>query len=136
MFVDAESGTFVLRTEGFGVQSGLPGSANVSRQDGFALVTINFTADATAVEEALEALYGAEGLFVVEDRTAENVTYTITTGGDQAGLDFPQLRWGETRETTGLVADLGEPEVKDGAIIRVADTGDNTAEQGPGDNER
>ncbi|MDG1365231.1 MAG: FlgD immunoglobulin-like domain containing protein [Akkermansiaceae bacterium] len=54
----------------------------------------------------LNTLLGSTGIDVGKYRdSAQNVTYTVTFGGDLAGRDMEQLKWSETVDTSNLVAD-------------------------------
>jgi hypothetical protein len=107
IFVQAKSGTYKLRTEGFGIEAGLPVTANVARYAGYALVTLDYSLLATQVAGRLTELYGFSDLKVKENRTDKNVTYTLIFIREKAGTDFAQLVWGESREETGLIPNLG-----------------------------
>jgi Ca2+-binding RTX toxin-like protein len=105
--VQAQGGTYQLRLDGFGAETGLHESAHILRETGYALLTLDFLADAATVKARLEALYGLSGIEVSEARTDGEVTYTIVFGGAAAGVNLPQPRWAETRATTFLVPGLG-----------------------------
>src|SRR6185295_10483120 len=64
--VQAASGTYQLRVDGFGSETGLPETATVLRETGFGLVTLDFLANAATVKAALEALYGFGDIGVTE----------------------------------------------------------------------
>ena len=56
----------------------------------------------------LNTLLGSTGIHVGKYRdSAQNVTYTVTFGGDLAGRDMEQLKWSETVDTSNLIADKG-----------------------------
>lgn len=66
---------------------------------------LNYDLSATQLASALNALLNSTGIRVEKYRnTSKTVTYTITFGGDLAGQNVGSLAWGETAETTGLVA--------------------------------
>jgi len=97
---------------------------NVTRSgDGYALVTLDYSLDAEQLQERLQALYGFEGINVEESRAPRDVTYTITFFRNQAGIDFDQIEWNETRQTTGLIPSPGASvnvltdTIRDGALV-------------------
>ncbi|MDE0810591.1 MAG: hypothetical protein OSB69_14905, partial [Alphaproteobacteria bacterium] len=60
---------------------------------------------AERLQAALNASFGSTGIRVEEYRDSfKTVTYTITFGGDLAGRNMEELAWGETLESTGLIA--------------------------------
>ena len=130
VFVQAASGTYRLRTPGYGTETGLPDTTTdfVERGAGFALVTLDYGMDDEAVAERLRALYGFDDLKVSSIRTGVDVTHRVTFIRGQAGVDHAPLEWGETRETTGLVAGLGASTdvrvatLRDGALTTERDT--------------
>ncbi len=79
----------------------------VTRGDGYAMVTVDYDMGDDALRSRLQSLYGFEGIRVAEGRTAGNVTYTISFVDGQAGIDFDQIEWAETREETGLIPGRG-----------------------------
>ncbi|GAF85233.1 unnamed protein product, partial [marine sediment metagenome] len=114
VIIDRQGGDFVTRLE----------AQNVTRSgDGYALVTLDYSLNAEQLQERLQALYGFEGISVEESRAPRDVTYTITFFRDQAGIDFDQIEWDETRETTGLIPSPGASvnvltgTISDGALV-------------------
>ena len=104
VFVQAASGTYRLRTDGFGIESELGNTDGVYRFAGYAEVTLDFEMTLGEVQDALRALYGSVEIEVTEVRTPDDVTYTIAFLRTLAGRDFAQLVWGDTRGTTSLIA--------------------------------
>ena len=99
---------------------------SVSRGDGYALGTFNYNMTAAEVQSRLQALYGFDGITVTASRTANDATYVITFVREQAGINFEQIEWGESRETTGLI-----PRANSSAEVRVG-----TIQDGATDNAR
>ena len=128
MTIEAAGGTYQLRTDGFGIESGLAGFPHVVRGDGFAVVTLDYLATAEQVRARLLDLYGFKGIEVTETRTATTVTYRFTFVRAQAGRNLPPLRWAESRELTGLVPAVGSlvdvqtATIKDGYALNTVQT--------------
>jgi Ca2+-binding RTX toxin-like protein/phage tail sheath gpL-like len=102
LFIQAASGTYVLKASGYGIEIGLPDTPYITREDGYALVTLDYDMDAAELESVLEEVYGSMGVRVLAERLSGNVTYRITFGGDLAGENITELTWAEDRDTTGL----------------------------------
>jgi len=110
LYVRAAGGTYQLRINDLGIGSGLLDSANVTRHESYALVSLSYDMSATDMQLRLEELYGVADIQV----TRSDLYYTITFAGDNSGLDFAELVWNETRETTGLI-----PAVDESVDVRV-----------------
>jgi Ca2+-binding RTX toxin-like protein len=117
--VDAAGGTYKLRTKGFGTKAGFhydPAAPYIARDETFALLTLDFDADAEEVAARLTTLYGfpAGSVTVEKTVTATGVAYRITFGGEVSGRNMPQLEWAETAFTSGLIPapDQTWPEVR------------------------
>jgi Ca2+-binding RTX toxin-like protein len=132
--VDAASGAYKLRTNGFGTKAGFrydPAAPYIARDETFALVTLDFTSSPAEVASRLTKLYGfPAGSIVVEEtvRTSTRVSYKVTFGGEVSGRNMPPLQWAETEFTTALVpapetpADVRMVTLKDGHTVNNAQT--------------
>ncbi|HXG49762.1 MAG TPA: hypothetical protein VNO52_19245, partial [Methylomirabilota bacterium] len=127
-FVRAASGTYRLRTAGFGTDAGFASSAHVFRLADSAEVTLDYSLTADEVAARLRILYGSADIVVTENRTATNVTYTVAFVRTLAGQDFAQLEWGDTRTTTLLVpneeasVDVQTSTLRDGTVMPYRNT--------------
>ena len=113
VYVQAGGGTYVLRANGFGTETGLPNFTStvagktivVTRQAGYALVTLGFNLDEADFELAMPKVYGSTSVHVRKNPASSGYgyeTYTITWGGVLAGQDIPALVWAETLKSNGL----------------------------------
>ncbi|MBK8118776.1 MAG: hypothetical protein IPK39_05800 [Sulfuritalea sp.] len=91
--VDRNGGAFETRLE----------SGAISRREGYADITLDYSLSATQMQAQLRALYGFDDLVVEAARNSGDVTYTVTFVRNQAGIDQQQIRWTETAQRTGLV---------------------------------
>ncbi|MCH7628087.1 MAG: hypothetical protein IH997_05145, partial [Proteobacteria bacterium] len=127
IFVQAASGTFRLRTEGFGTASGLPDTATdqITRGDGFAEVTLDFALSADQVRDRLIDLYGFSDILVSETRTIVDVTFIVRFVDLQAGIDFAQLEWDNDRSdlvaNPNASANVETATVRDGRTAPIAE---------------
>lgn len=103
-----------------GGSSGQPSGLYTVTAPGVGSVELNFSMSAAQVQSALVTLYGFADLRVRETRTANDVTYLVSFGGAQSGLDLPQLA---ITETGKLVAALDKTvassfdTVRNGAVV-------------------
>ena len=99
--VQAKTGLYLLRVEGFGRDYfdkvdhdlSLDDGLKVQRDDDNAAVTVDYDATAAELAAALNQLFGYTGITVVEERdeTTETVMYAITFGGVEIGRNVPTL---------------------------------------------
>ena len=126
--VQAASGTYRLRVDGYGTESGLPNTSAVLRFAGFAEVTLDYVWTSAEVRTALRALYGTDDIEVTEVRTLETVTYDVMFVRELAGLDMLPLVWADTRGTTRLIpaeeasVNVVASTVRDGTTVPTLDT--------------
>ncbi|MDD4986866.1 MAG: hypothetical protein PHQ43_14045, partial [Dehalococcoidales bacterium] len=105
--VRAQSGTYKLRSAGFGTNAGLADSAYVTRDADSAVVTLDYSMTEAEVQAQLEELYGTAGVHVDAVTDGHTIIYRISAAGELAGLNLPALEWAENINTTGLaVGDL------------------------------
>jgi subtilisin-like proprotein convertase family protein len=80
---------------------------DVTRLAGEAFTTLEYGLSADEVEKRLRILYGLEDIEVTARIGVGNITYSIKFVRDQAGIDFEQIIWNETQNTTGLLPSAG-----------------------------
>jgi Ca2+-binding RTX toxin-like protein len=104
---------------------------NVTRLAGSAFTTLDYsftdgyTFTVADMQARLRILYGFDGIIVEEQRGLGNVFYTITFIGEQSGVDFDEIDWGESRTDTGLIP---SPNASVEVIIRTVRNGSHDAE--------
>ena len=114
--VRAREGTYELRIPTLG-RATLP--VGVRTEEGYDIVTLDYSDDAAEVAVKLQALYGFADLKVEEIRSNVDVTDRVTFIRGQAGIPQPTLEWAETLESTGLVANAGASANVVVAVVRV-----------------
>ena len=100
--VRAASGTYKVRTAGFGTEAGFVDSAHVTRDAESAVLSLDYGLSASDFQARMQELYGSQDLQVERESDGPTITYTVTFSGALAGLDLPQIEWAETRDTTHL----------------------------------
>ncbi|WP_372742772.1 beta strand repeat-containing protein, partial [Neptunomonas sp.] len=88
--VQGGSGSYTLKLDGYGIESGLAASTHIERHEGFALIRFDLTASGDAIAALLNNALGvSSGVSALE----RDGVYTLTFGGDLAGMDIAQLQW-------------------------------------------
>jgi hypothetical protein len=70
-------------------------------------LTLDYGLSAGDLRDRLQVLYGFEGIEVEAEFGQGNASYVITFVRHQAGIDFDQIVWAETGNTTGLLPSAG-----------------------------
>ena len=73
----AANGRYALRSLGFGLP--LLASSGITRFNGYADATLNFSMHAAEIDQALEALFGVSNLVVGETRTTDTAVFSISS---------------------------------------------------------